>query len=419
MTARGQFWFLPPEPTGFNATTLGAVKDAYGDNSVVIGHNASAPFTPGPTQSGVRPGVNNTVVIGTNALARQTTPGAIVIGYNASTSQYDPGMAVGSPSVIIGNGANAFQSGVVIGGDAVGNTFSTTIGAGANGQNYCVAIGNGAKTGSSNGATVIGNLAGTGVASGSSIIIGAGAYISAGAAAIAIGSSSSNATANGTGTFCSGNFGVAIGCSAGALKTTAAAGGVALGGSENVAVTAGQTAVAIGYNAQGTNQGAVAIGPWAGTDFQGEIAFGTGRWTANGDFKLSMVPLRVQTTDATVTEMTTGKGDQGAVAASAIVLTNNSTYIFDVDIVARKSTTGTDYSAWNLKGCINREANAASTALVGSVTKTLIGQTAGASTWDVSMTADTTNGRPNISVTGQAGTTIRWVGNVRMTKVQG
>lgn len=180
-------------------------------------------------------------------------------------------------------------------------------------------------------------------------------------------------------------------------------------------------AITLGYSAYNTYSGSTSIGYYAKDDFPGEITYSTGRFSSStyGNVKISSIPMWMTTTNATATEMGTGSGADETAPAGRLALTNNSTYIFYVDIVARKSTTGTDYSAWNLKFCINREANAASTALVGTVTKTLIGQTSGASSWDVNVTADTTNGRPAIKVTGQASTTIRWVANVNMTKVSG
>jgi hypothetical protein len=42
---------------------------------------------------------------------------------------------------------------------------------------------------------------------------------------------------------------------------------------------------------------------------------------------------------------------------------------------------------------------------------------AGAVTWVVALTADTTNGGLAITVTGQAATTIRWVAQIRTTEM--
>jgi len=72
-------------------------------------------------------------------------------------------------------------------------------------------------------------------------------------------------------------------------------------------------------------------------------------------------------------------------------------------------------SAYELKGLINRNANEASTALIGSLTKTVIAESVSA--WDVTATADTTYGALKITVTGQSSTTIRWVAFVEMVEV--
>ena len=65
---------------------------------------------------------------------------------------------------------------------------------------------------------------------------------------------------------------------------------------------------------------------------------------------------------------------------------------------------------------VDRQGSAATTALMAAATITSIGANVG-NTWGVAVAADTTNGRPAITVTGEAGKTIRWVANVRMTTV--
>ena len=161
-------------------------------------------------------------------------------------------------------------------------------------------------------------------------------------------------------------------------------------------------------------------------DMSNALSFAGGSFgsVATGNAQHMTVVGRMQTTTATATEIgLAGAGTNAELRSLTptgfIILTLNSTYIFDCNIVARKSPTGTDYSAWNLRFCINQEANAASTALVGTPVLTLIGQTAGASAWTAAVTADTTNGRPAIKVTGAASTTINWVMDARVTKVGG
>lgn len=240
------------------------------------------------------------------------------------------------------------------------------------------------------------------IAAGTSGAIAIGSSASAGGAGgVAIGPSANAASTNtvsiGSGSSTSGTGAIGIGGSAGATNS------VALGAASSV----------------GSKAGGVAVGYQSLCDFIGEIAFGTGNFSSAGDAKVSYVPMLMTTTNATPTEMSTMAGANATAPTNRIILTNNSTYIFDCQIVARQSTTGTDYAAFQLTFLITREANAAATALVGTPVATSIAATAGAATWTCGVTADTTNGRPNISVTGAAATTIRWVANIRMTKVSG
>lgn len=164
-----------------------------------------------------------------------------------------------------------------------------------------------------------------------------------------------------------------------------------------------------------------ALGELALAEMSAEITFGVGIFGERADKKISFIGAHTTTTNATVTEIGTATPNNTAAATPTgrIVLTNDSTYLFDCDIVARNTTTDTESKVWNLKFGIRRGTSAANTGLIGNATKTVYGEDIGTSAWDVSVSADTTNGRPNISVTGEASKTIRWVANIRMTKVSG
>lgn len=98
-----------------------------------------------------------------------------------------------------------------------------------------------------------------------------------------------------------------------------------------------------------------------------------------------------------------------------ITLPNNSTYSFIGQIAARSSTG--DSAAWRFSGTIERGANAAATALVGTPTITDTNAEAGASTWAIAIVADTTGGALRFTVTGVAATNIRWVAQVETAEV--
>jgi hypothetical protein len=98
-----------------------------------------------------------------------------------------------------------------------------------------------------------------------------------------------------------------------------------------------------------------------------------------------------------------------------IILPNNSAFYFRGTVIANV-TGGGNTKSWTFDGQIKRGANAASTTLTGSTVTSPYGD-AGASTWTVALSADTTNGGLAVTVTGQASTTIRWVCRIETTEV--
>lgn len=119
--------------------------------------------------------------------------------------------------------------------------------------------------------------------------------------------------------------------------------------------------------------------------------------------------LTVQTTNATPTLLVPD--------TLSLVLANDTTLAFEVTIVARRTDADNESAGYTLAGVIDRNANAASTALVGTVVKTVMGEDTAA--WDVSATANTTTGALDLTVTGEAAKTIKWVGNILLTTVTG
>jgi hypothetical protein len=136
--------------------------------------------------------------------------------------------------------------------------------------------------------------------------------------------------------------------------------------------------------------------------------------SSNGRQQLATLLLGRQTTDATATVL--ASNSSAASTTNQVILPNNSAYTFQGTCIANV-TGGGATSGWKFEGVIKRGANAASTALVAAVTPTVIAQDAGASTWVLAITADTTNGGIAVTVTGQAATTIRWVAKIETTEV--
>lgn len=94
-------------------------------------------------------------------------------------------------------------------------------------------------------------------------------------------------------------------------------------------------------------------------------------------------------------------------------LENNSVYAFEGFVLARYAAANT-VGVYRLQGAIKRGAAAANTALVGTTGITAFEDTAG---MDLGVTADTTNGRPILTATGVAATSILWTAQVRWVRL--
>ncbi len=274
--------------------------------------------------------------------------------------------------------------------------------------------------------------------------------ISTGTNAIAIGSGSTTSSAG---------TAIAIGASATASSTGAIAIGTSpTAGGSNIVIGTGNVGTGIGSlqitqsaMAFSTNNGgylqhigyqlnlftpvsgvhaSTAIGVNSTIDQSNTLSFAAGSFgsVATGNAQIMQTVGRMQTTNTTPTEI-------GVVAASTnaelrsltptgfLKMNTNTSYMYDCEIVAQVAGGAGDSACWQIVFMIQQGANAASTALVGtpSGTTTPLFATAGATTgaWAVAVTADTTNGRPAIKLTGQTSTTINWVMNARITKVGG
>jgi hypothetical protein len=129
----------------------------------------------------------------------------------------------------------------------------------------------------------------------------------------------------------------------------------------------------------------------------------------SGLSQAAMLVLARQTTDATPTVLASTSAAVSNI--NQVILPNNSAYFFTGEVVAGV-TGGGNTKGWTIEGVIKRGANAASTALVGTPTVTSTYADAGASTWVIAVTADTTNGGLAVTFTGQASTTIRTVAKI-------
>ena len=232
--------------------------------------------------------------------------------------------------------------------------------------------------------------------------------------AVAIGednrSSSLAAVTVGNDSIASGAYSVALGKNASATSTYA----YCLGGFSSAS---GVGSYAIGNSTAANAQYSVAMGRRAKTTIEGQFAFSGESFSDQGDSQASIYVLRSDTTDATPEAMVTNGPNTTRGTTNQVILPNNSAYSFSGTIIARESAAaGSDYASWEIKGALLRDANAASTVL-GNGIKNKLYASAGASAWDIALTADTTNGGLKIEVTGAAATNIRWVATVNTSEV--
>jgi hypothetical protein len=193
---------------------------------------------------------------------------------------------------------------------------------------------------------------------------------------------------------------------------------VAVGGLSNNATGTGAF-VGGGFSNTANGQYSSIVSGSAGTtrNITGNVVFPACLTPISSTLGVSQAALLIlakQTTDATATVLTSD--GSGASGTNQVIMPNNSAYTFKGTLIANV-TGGGDTSSWEFRGAIKRGANAAATSLVGTPRIDNIGYDAGATLWSFTLTADTSNGGLAVTVTGLAGTTIRWVAKIETTEV--
>lgn len=155
-------------------------------------------------------------------------------------------------------------------------------------------------------------------------------------------------------------------------------------------------------------ESSVAFGRYANATLVGALTVGAGRFSTAGDAQTSIVPLRVQTTNATTTTMLAQSG--------ALTISSNTTWAFRALISCRRIDGGSQESgAYEIVGAIKNDAG--TTALLGTPTVTTLGEDD--AVWNVTATANNTTDTLQIQVTGAASKTINWVCRLELSEVTG
>jgi hypothetical protein len=395
-------------PAGLSYASAGGAVDPY----LVINSGPPTGFFgfPGDVLLAPEAGVVKPLVTrylpATGELSSVFPSGLIPGTFIVSTGVSDPNVAlVLSPKGTGGLRAHA-ADGTVVGGNARGNNavdWQTDRNSAAQVASGNISVvGGGSRNTASGGYATIGG-GGSHTASGQNSTVGGGSNNTASNLYATIGGGASNTASGNTSTVGGGSVNTASGTYA------AIAGGLFNTAGLLCAVGGGELNVASGHRA------AIAGGERGLANQYGMFSHASGRFSTNGDAQYSRMVLRRQTTDATPA-LLTADGTAGG-ADDFIALANNTALCVTVQVSARENATG-DMAWWKFEVGIKRGASAAATAIVGPIFKTTAAD-AGASAWDVTLTADTTNGALAVTATGEAGKTIRWVATVHMTKVSG
>lgn len=190
---------------------------------------------------------------------------------------------------------------------------------------------------------------------------------------------------------------------------------VVLGGSTNVNNAINSAILCGAENRNNNGVYGVLSGFYALGSRYGERVHASGRFTALGDCQHEQVILRVQTVGA-VTNQLLADGTVDS-ADRRISIATDSTYTFTGIVTARRASTANESAGWEIKGIIQNSGG--TTAFVGTPTVTLLGASAGASTWVIAITANDTLDHLRIDATGETGKTIRWGAYVNLMKVAG
>jgi hypothetical protein len=394
---------------GQNQTSSGSYSAALG------GYGNSSTGFYGFVGEGYANSTTSNSVIATQSATMNGTTAVTLSASNASikVGQLIAGTYISGPPhtyVAAVSGTSLTLSQVASGSGTATLTFYTPHGVVVGGGNN-TATGSYSFIGGGGDAGTAGNR---NVASGDwSVVGGGGKNVASGIASFVGGGGFDGTVTNGN--IASGSYSIVVGGSG----NTASGTGSFIGGGNNNVASASNSAVLNGFQNTANSAMSSSLGGRRGITrgIIGNAVFSacdTPMADANGVSQSSLLILARQTTDATATVLCSNSAS--ANTTNQVILPNNSAYFFTGEVVAGV-TGGGNTKGWTIEGVIKRGANAAATALVGTPTVTSTYADAGASTWVIAVTADTTNGGLAVTFTGQAATTIRTVCQIRTTEM--
>lgn len=159
--------------------------------------------------------------------------------------------------------------------------------------------------------------------------------------------------------------------------------------------------------ASGTNS--VAVGSGASATQYGSIAFANGGFGTAGSAQHGNYILRTTTSDNAFTEMFLDG------SSAQFVVPVNSVVTFSILISGRRTDDVGGGAGYKVEGVVRRDTSTASVALIGSPSKTVLGETN--APWDVQVNVDTATGALRVYGRGENAKTVRWVAVMQTAEV--
>ena len=204
----------------------------------------------------------------------------------------------------------------------------------------------------------------------------------------------------------------------GGISNTAGASCTVVGGEDTSAATNSTSVGSFLTVMAGTYS--IAVGGGLARDFgiRNRLVFGNrvGGPGLGGGNQTSIFALSAPTTNATPRILSVDRSAT-AVANNQITIQDSSAYMFKGNIIAAVATGG-DAKSWTIEGMFKQGASAATTAFVGTPTVTSLFADAGAATWTIALSINTTLGCLTVTATGAAATTIEWCGFIHTTEIK-
>lgn len=171
----------------------------------------------------------------------------------------------------------------------------------------------------------------------------------------------------------------------------------------------GVNSIALLSESHAEAQDSLAIGVQSLSRVQGSIVHSSGRFANSGDAQIGRYTLRATTVNAVPSRLFIDGVNV------PLTMPDNSTWSFRIVVTGHRTDINDGHAGVELKGVMYRLSGAVTTMLQGLVAKTVLSKSN--SSWDVTVTADTTNGGIAITATGESSKTIRWLALVETVEI--